>query len=45
MFAVLPFIRLMISEGAKVGGQLTSMCTWFWLTTPSIILISNASHV
>mgnify|MGYP006940458369 CR=1 FL=1 len=42
---VRPLIRLMISLGARVGGQLVRMCTWSLLTTPFTIRISNASHV
>ena len=42
---VRPLIRLIISLGAMVGGQLAKICTWSLLTTSLIIRISKASHV
>lgn len=42
---VSPFIRLMISLGAIVGGQLTIICTWSLLTTPLMIRIPKASQL
>lgn len=44
IFELLPFKYCIIFIGAIVGGQLTNICTWFFVMFPCIIVIQRAAH-